>query len=839
MIRELFRSKTAIVGGGNFCKDILEFLYDEEFIGKRPEILGVADINDRAPGLLFAKSKGIFTTQIHTELYHLEGLESILFLSRDIAYSEVIKESRPPGIAIIDYSHASYIWDTVQIEGMRRKGLRALELKKNDPDAIEELFNLMADRFFSITEAGNARSRKLEKKLIEQERTQYQIIQGSTIPTFVINSDHRITHWNKAMERLTDVHAEDVLGSDRQWAPFYGQKRPTMADVILDRTGEEEIKKLYNTWWKSAVIEGGYEAEDFFPRLGEDGKWCWFTAAPIKGPDGKNIGAIETLWDKTEDKKAEEERERYTKELTALCSIYTSLNAPLSLHVRMNAVLSEIQKYLSVESICIFLRAKNQKYRMEHCLGLFEEDCEGKRCEAGDESFVAGVATIDKLVVVEDPTGVENDEIKILRNMGLKSFAYVPISGKERKGLGVIRIASEMYHHFGAEERRVLELIGNRIGVAMENAVLQEQYIRSEKKYRSLFNNDPNPIFILDSANFTIMDTNKRTQDVYGYSRKDLFGLPFLNLGDEKDEQIRDGLKSVSSEKSVFFSKKRHHKKNFDPIYVNIHVSIAKYLERDVLIATTTDVTEIVERETQFVQAGKMATLGVMAAGMAHEINQPLNVIQICADFFLKMLNRGKTIDENDLRAMAEDISANVQRATGVIRHVRDFARQSDVVKNRVNINEPIRDVFKVLGHRIKAHQVKVDLDLAPDISPILAEHNRLEQVFINLVSNAVDAMDEKCEKTGGGEKRLRIESKGENGRVVVCVSDTGTGMSEELRRKIMEPFFTTKKVGKGTGLGVSISYGIVRDYDGEIDIESEVGKGTTFRLSFPALSQG
>ncbi len=187
---------------------------------------------------------------------------------------------------------------------------------------------------------------------------------------------------------------------------------------------------------------------------------------------------------------------------------------------------------------------------------------------------------------------------------------------------------------------------------------------------------------------------------------------------------------------------------------------------------------------------------------------------------------------------MANDIVANVDRAAGVIKHVRDFARQSELVRTKVNINDPIRDVFKVLGHQLKVHDIDVALDLDPDIPDIMAEHNRLEQVFINLVSNAIDAMDEKSSQPGlqNSPKRLSIKSFAENDQVMVHVTDTGTGMSEEVKNKIFEPFFTTKKVGKGTGLGVSISYGIVKDYSGSIEIDSEAGTGTTFKLKFPAV---
>ena len=273
--------------------------------------------------------------------------------------------------------------------------------------------------------------------------------------------------------------------------------------------------------------------------------------------------------------------------------------------------------------------------------------------------------------------------------------------------------------------------------------------------------------------------------------------------------------------------------------YVNINVRHAQSDENDVLIATTTDISETVKKDTQLIQASKMTTLGLMAAGMAHEINQPLNVIQICADFFLKMLNKGQPVADEDLRTMANDIVANVQRATGIIRHVRDFARQSEVVKSKININDPIKDVFKVLGHQIKAHQITLDLYLSEDIPFISADHNRLEQVFINLVTNAIDAMDEKAlqPEHKNLEKRLLIRTHSQEGKVIAVVEDNGIGMSEDVQQQFFEPFFTTKKIGKGTGLGVSISYGIIKDYDGSIAVQSESGQGAKFILTFPAMN--
>jgi PAS domain S-box-containing protein len=839
VLSELLKSNFAIVGGGKFCKNLIELLFSQDFKDEGFSILGVADVNPRAEGLLHAGKMGIFTTDDFRDLYPLKNLHFILELTGDVRLAAELFRTKPDGINLIDHVDSRTLWTSLQVKKEKRKAMKVLRRKSSGTDRIDELFEQFADRLAEVITERSNRYVEIERELIKSEEALSQIIEGSTIPTFVLDQDHVVTHWNTAMASLTGVKPEDIVGTTRQSTPFWGEERPTMADVILDQIGEDEIKKLYGEKWrKSVLIEEAYEAEVFFPRLGEAGKWCWFTAAPIKGHDGKIVGAIETLWDKTEDKKAEEEREYHTRELSTLCAIYSTLNAPTDLESRITHAMRELLNFLSADGICIYMRDKKGNYSLYHSQGLSDNAC--KSVSVLDEkSTIHQVAENNEFTIYEDLSGGGPDEICLLEEEKIASLAYVPISSKEKKTLGVIRIGSRTPTYFSREQKNVLELIGNRIGVAIENAMLQEQYIKSEEKYRTLFNSDPHPIFILDSDTFKILDMNQRAQDSYGYSREELMQLTFLQLGDETDEELTAGLQNLTENQSLLFTKKRHHRKGGRPFFVNVNISPAKYGAGYVIIATTTDMTEVVEKETQLIQAGKMTTLGVMAAGMAHEINQPLNVIQVCADFFLKMLNRGVKIEDDDLRSMANDIVANVERATGVIKHVRDFARQSEPVRSKVNINDPIEDVFKVLGHQLKVHEIEVTLDLAPELPDILAEHNRLEQVFINLVSNAIDAMDEKSNHPDSpdNDKKLTITSTLEDRRVTVYVSDTGTGMSEEVRAKLFEPFFTTKKVGKGTGLGVSISYGIVKDYDGDIEIESEVDKGTTFKLTFPAAN--
>ena len=342
----------------------------------------------------------------------------------------------------------------------------------------------------------------------------------------------------------------------------------------------------------------------------------------------------------------------------------------------------------------------------------------------------------------------------------------------------------------------------------------------------------------MDGQTFKIIDVNATALDCYQQSREELSKLTFLDLLFEEDKELEEGLKKLTNHQCGFYPRRRHIRKKGEPFYANIVACHAMHMGRDTLIATTTDINDNVEKEAQLIQASKLATLGTLASGMAHELAQPLNVIRIGSDFFLKKLKKGEKISNDEFRTMAEEIGSHLDRASKVIKHMREFARQPDINKTRININEPIEDVFKVLGQQLRVHQIDVELDFDPHLPYIMADHNRLEQVFINLVTNAMYAMDDKGLRLGNKKwkRLLKIKSFLYNNQVVVTISDTGKGIPEEIMDKIFEPFFTTREVGQGTGLGMSISYRIISDYGGTIEIESKVDKGTTFTLKFPCV---
>ena len=364
-----------------------------------------------------------------------------------------------------------------------------------------------------------------------------------------------------------------------------------------------------------------------------------------------------------------------------------------------------------------------------------------------------------------------------------------------------------------------------------DRKMLEEELERSEKKYYAIFNNIPNPVFVLDAENFEILDVNKSMSEVYGYAKGDVVGRDFLELFTDAE---RDHYAFKLRTAAVLY-RVRHFRKNGRTLFTNLRLSPSEYWGRKVTLVTVSDITKRLEAEQQLTQASKLATLGEMATGIAHELNQPLTVIKMASGFFMKKLQQGEPIPESILGNMSEKINNNVDRANRIINHMREFARKSELSLERVQINDVLERAHDIFSQQLKLRQIEVVWDLAPDLPGIDADSGRLEQVFINLLVNARDAIEERWEgSVEPGDKRIILKTFVQGKRVAVEISDTGGGIPEAVADKIFEPFFTTKEVGKGTGLGLSISYGIVKDFQGDIRVAASAEGGACFHLEFP-----
>ena len=358
----------------------------------------------------------------------------------------------------------------------------------------------------------------------------------------------------------------------------------------------------------------------------------------------------------------------------------------------------------------------------------------------------------------------------------------------------------------------------------------------SEEKYRSLFDSGPNPIFVLEPTDMRILDVSPAALDAYGYTKEELIGLTFSELGQfEIDDAGRPPDATVSMTDSCFINQKaRHLKKDGTPFYIRVKACPIKYQDREALILAATDITEAIEKDAQLFQSSKMTTLGEMSAGIAHELTQPLNAIKIGNDYLKRKIEKGNPVSSEELNRVATAVTDQVQRASEIINRLREFGRKPDFKKEPVNINTIITDVLQIIGQQLSLNNIQVVYDLAEDLPTILANPNRLEQVLFNLVTNARDAIEQLPDDADGSDDRnIIIETYVDNHDVVCAVADTGSGIQDKNRDKIFEPFFTTKEVGRGMGLGLAITYGIVREYDGNITVKSKVGKGTRFEMRF------
>lgn len=365
-----------------------------------------------------------------------------------------------------------------------------------------------------------------------------------------------------------------------------------------------------------------------------------------------------------------------------------------------------------------------------------------------------------------------------------------------------------------------------------DRRLLEQELEKSEQKYHAIFNNIPNAVFVLDPDTLVTLDCNDSVTQVYGYGKDELLNRSFLELHEEQEQgRFERLLRSYNVLNQV---KQRH--KTGRRIFVNIRISPSEYNGQRVLLVSTSDITKRLETEEQLAQASKLATLGEMATGVAHELNQPLSVIKTVSSFFMRKLDAEQAIPAETLYQMLGKVDTNVDRATKIITHMRLFARKSEVQLVRVRIEEVLERAFDIFTQQLKVRGIEVVREFSGTLPPIMADPDRLEQVFINLLINARDAIEERWKGTEcePGDKRITVRTRAEDDAVVVEVQDTGPGIDEAHKDKIFDPFFTTKEVGKGTGLGLSISYGIVKDCGGEICVAQTEGPGACFTVRFP-----
>ena len=234
---------------------------------------------------------------------------------------------------------------------------------------------------------------------------------------------------------------------------------------------------------------------------------------------------------------------------------------------------------------------------------------------------------------------------------------------------------------------------------------------------------------------------------------------------------------------------------------------------------------QLVRRHEMLVQAHKLKAVGTLTAGVAHELNNPINNIMLTAE---TLREEYEDLPREERLDMVNDLVAQSERAQKIVRNLLDFARESEIESEAHEVEDLIENTLRLATNQIKLSKVKVKGELAPNLPPVYGDRRQLEQVFLNIVLNALDAMPR------GGTLTISCATTRDRELVSVEFRDTGIGIPEERISDVFNPFYTTKPDAKGTGLGLSVSLGIIRQHGGNIEVKSQVGKGTTFTVWLP-----
>jgi PAS domain S-box-containing protein len=659
---------------------------------------------------------------------------------------------------------------------------------------------LVPDTFFSVLLLTNAigivfcwlvglsvihRLRRRRRRLLlsaEQEILS-RIIDSSSVPTFVINQDHVVTHWNRACEKLTGVRAGKVLGTKKHGWAFYGDATETLADRIVRQTPPEELKKIYGDSLRpSELLKESYECERLIPSLGPRGKWLFFTAGPLRDMQGRLCGAIETLQDITKSKNDQQALE------TALGTLQALLEK-----VPFGLVLVDQKKIIrkaNKAALQIFGKPQEQVVGKPCCRVLCPED--QKHCPVWEENRVLEGIKIDL-------SGAGGKPITILKN----SFP-VQLDGEPMLLEAFIDI-TEMER---ADER-----------VRQESA-----------KLSSMISGMQEGVVFADATD-TIVEVNPYFLNLAGRKREDLIGRKLAEIHSlETQTRIQKMIRLFRDNpdsRPVLLEREflgRIVELRIQPIYSDNRTYTG-------VLMNLIDVTVLVQAKRLAESANK--TKSQFLANMSHEIRTPMNAIL----GFCELL--GATALNEDQSGYVGVISSSGRNLLQIINDILDFTKieagKLTIEKTQFELGPFCRHIEQMM--RPIAEKKGLDFGLfAADNLPAVIETDstRLNQCLINLVGNAIKFTD-------SGYVHINVsweEHAGNPGRLCIDIEDTGIGIPKEKQKVIFESFTqadssTTRKFG-GTGLGLSITQKLIHLMGGELLLQSRPGQGSIFTIILP-----
>ncbi|HPL63202.1 MAG TPA: PAS domain S-box protein [Syntrophales bacterium] len=706
----------------------------------------------------------------------------------------------------------------------------------------------------------------------ESERRLLSIIQGSPIPAFVIGKDHRVMYWNRALEELSNIRAGEVVGTSEHWRAFYDSARPCMADLIADGITDRVPEWYAGKFRKSDLLNEAYEATDFFPALGERGKWLRFTAAAVRNSGGGLVGVIETLEDITDRKAAEKALSDSEQRLS---NVIQGSPIPAFVVGRDRKVLYWNRALEELSGI----RASDVAGTDRHWKAFYDS---ARPCMA------------DLLVenrLMEIPLWYTGKFRKSeLINEAYEATDFFPALGERGKWLrftaaavrdsrgelvGAIETLEDITDRKIAEQdllraRDELEskVRERTVELARANRELENELVRRRRIERTLQQTTDQLSLILESL--PIVSFSCSAEDPFeitfiSHSIEEVTGFPPEKFTGERSfwaERVHpDDLQKIVSELRAgpAGSEKGSLRFNYrfrvaDGSY-RWFSDYRRYLRLPdgsmSIIGAWQDVTEErrIRQEAelrlqQMIQSHKLTALGEVVAGVAHEINNPISFIS----YNIPLLEEIWTMLEPDLfredseNPRAGEISENMReiinafkiastRVNRVIAGLREFARSDEASqKSPVRIADVVESAMIIVGSQVRKTVPNIEITIPPGLPAVQGHLQRLEQVLTNLLINAHQAIPP------GRKGRIMLSAMHLEhlNAVVISLEDNGIGMAKPILDQIFDPFFTTRRDQGGTGLGLSISYGLIKEHSGLIGVLSRPGRGSRFSIFLP-----
>ena len=382
--------------------------------------------------------------------------------------------------------------------------------------------------------------------------------------------------------------------------------------------------------------------------------------------------------------------------------------------------------------------------------------------------------------------------------------------------------------YLSSDDVELVETIAGYVAVALDNSQLYSSLEQKALEIARLKDFSEN---IVESLNVGVLAVdleglveswNTRMEQLFGVARQDAVGRQLRSL---LPEELGEEIAARGDQEQItgIYKQRLQHQGKALTLNVSITPLVSKSGERIGRLLLFDDVTQRERMEEQMSQTEKLTSLGLLAAGVAHEVNTPLAVISN----YIQML--AKQMPDGDPRqSLIEKIVKQTFRASEIVNNLLNFSRTGAAEATDIDVNRVVEETLSLVSHPLKTAQIHVVKHLGETLPPVRGSANKLQQVFLNLFLNARDAMP------GGG--LLEVRTGAHNGSVEIEVVDTGAGIAREHIHRIFDPFFTTKSNGRGTGLGLSVSYGIIKEHSGKIDVRSTPGKGTSFHVEFPAV---